>query len=63
LPASKASLCTRRAAIVIAAMRFVHIQLLDDQEIHSAGGVRVESVLSASLAGIVAGPGAHLVLG
>src|ERR1700720_738902 len=40
--------------IVLAATRFVRTeQLLDDEETHSAGGVRAELLLSAALALIV----------
>ena len=39
------------ALVVVAATRFVRTgQLLDDQEIHSVGGVRTELLLSAALA-------------
>ena len=38
-------------------------QLLDDQEIHSVGGVRAELLLSAALALIVAGFSTYLSLG
>jgi hypothetical protein len=39
---------------VLAATRFVRTeQLLDDEETHSAGGVRAELLLSAALALIV----------
>ena len=50
--------------IVLAATRFVRTgQLLDDQETHSAGGVRAELLLSAALALIVAGFSTYLALG
>jgi putative membrane protein len=52
------------ALVVVAATRFVRTgQLLDDQEIHSAGGVRAELLLSAALALIVAGFSTYLALG
>jgi putative membrane protein len=52
------------ALIVVAAARFVRTgRLLDDQEIHSAGSVRTELLLSAVLALIVAGFSTFLVLG
>ena len=46
--------------VVVAAARFV---LLDDQEMHSAGSVRSELILSAVLALLVAGFSTFLVLG
>jgi putative membrane protein len=50
--------------IVLAATRFVRTeQLLDDEETHSAGGVRAELLLSAALALIVAGFSTCLALG
>jgi putative membrane protein len=52
------------ALIVVAATRFVRTgRLLDDQELHSAGSVRAELILSAALALIVAGFSTYLVLG
>ena len=52
------------ALIVVAAVRFVRtVRLLDDQEMHSAGSVRAELILSAVLALIVAGFTTYLVLG
>ena len=52
------------ALIVTAAVRFVRTgRRLDDQEIHSAGSLRVELILSAALALFVAGISAYLVLG
>jgi putative membrane protein len=49
--------------VVVAAARFVLTgRLLDDQETHSAAGVRAELILSAALALIVAGFSALLVL-
>src|ERR1700682_6177331 len=52
------------ALLVVAATRFVRTgQLLDDQETHSAGGVRAELLLSAALALIVAGFSTYLALG
>ena len=52
------------ALIVVAAVRFVRTgQLLDDQEIYTAGGVRAELILSAVLALLVAGLSTYLVLG
>jgi putative membrane protein len=52
------------ALIVIAAARFVRTgRQLDDQEMHSSGGVRAELALSAALVLIAAGFTAYLVLG
>ncbi len=52
------------ALIVTAAARFVRTGWrLDDQETHSAGGLRAELILSAALALFVAGISAYLVLG
>jgi putative membrane protein len=52
------------ALIVTAAVRFVRTgQRLDDQEIHSAGSLRAELIMSAALALFVAGISAYLVLG
>jgi putative membrane protein len=52
------------ALIVIAAARFVRTQrMLDDQEVHTAGSVRGELVLSVALALIAAGLGTYLVVG
>ena len=52
------------ALIVTAAVRFVRTGWrLDDQEIHSAGSLRAELILSAALALFVAGISAYLVLG
>jgi len=52
------------ALIVVAAARFVRTsRLLDDEQMHSAAGVRAEVILSAALALIVAGFSAYLVLG
>jgi hypothetical protein len=52
------------ALIVIAAARFVRTQrMLDDQEVHTAGSVRGELVLSVALASIAAGLGTYLVVG
>jgi putative membrane protein len=49
--------------IVIAAMRFVRTgRRLDDQVAHSAGGVRVELILSAALALIVAAFSTYLAV-
>ena len=51
------------ALVVVAAARFVRTgRLLDDQETHSAAGVRAEWILSAALALIVAACSAFLVL-
>jgi putative membrane protein len=51
------------ALIVTAAVRFVRTGWrLDDQEIHSAGSLRAELILSAALALFVAGISAYLVL-
>jgi putative membrane protein len=50
--------------IVFAAARFVRIGwLLDDQETHSASGVRAELILSAALALMVAALGIFFALG
>jgi putative membrane protein len=52
------------ALIVTAAVRFVRTGWrLDDREIHSAGSLRAELILSAALALFVAGISAYLVLG
>jgi putative membrane protein len=52
------------ALIVAAAVRFVRTGWrLDDEEIHSAGSLRAELILSAALALFVAGISAYLVLG
>jgi putative membrane protein len=52
------------ALIVTAAVRFVRTGWrLDDQEIHPAGSLRAELILSAALALFVAGISAYLVLG
>lgn len=52
------------ALIVVAAARFVRTgRRLDDREVHSAGSVRAELLLSAVLALLVAGFSAFLVLG
>ena len=52
------------APIVAAATRFVRTgRRLDDQEMHSAGSIRAELILSATLALIVAGFSTFLVLG
>src|SRR5712664_3727385 len=52
------------AVVVVAARRFVRTgQLLDDQQTHSIGGVRVELLLAAALALIVAGFSTCLALG
>jgi putative membrane protein len=52
------------ALIVTAAARFVRTgRRLDDQEIHPAGSLRAELILSAALALFVAGISAYLVLG
>lgn len=51
------------ALVVVAAARFVRTaQLLDDPEMHAAGGVRAELILSVALAVIIAGFSAYLVL-
>lgn len=58
----RALIAVGMAVIVIAAMRFVRIQRrLDDEEMHSAGGIRAELELSAAI--VVAGLSAYLVLG
>ena len=50
--------------MVIAAARFVRTErLLDDQETHSVGGVRLELLLSAALAVFVAGCSIYFALG
>jgi putative membrane protein len=50
--------------IIVAAARFVRTgRRLDDQEMHSAGSIRAELILSATLALIVAGFSTFLVLG
>ena len=52
------------ALVVVAATRFVRTErLLDDQEMHSAGGVGPELILSVTLALIVAGYSAYVALG
>jgi putative membrane protein len=52
------------ALIVFAAVRFVRTgRRLDDERTHSAGSARAELLLSATLAVIVAGFSAYLVLG
>jgi len=52
------------ALVVVAAARFVRTErLLDDQETHSAAGVRAELILSVTLALIVAGYSAYVALG
>lgn len=51
------------ALVVVAAARFVRTaRLLNDPEMHAAGGVRAEVILSVALAVIVAGFSAYLVL-
>lgn len=50
------------ALIIVAAVRFIRTtRLIDDQETHSAGSVRVELILSAVLALMVAGLSTYLV--
>jgi inner membrane protein YidH len=52
------------ALVLFAAARFVRTErLLDDQEMRSVGSIRAELFLSATLALIVAGFSAYLVLG
>lgn len=52
------------ALVLVAAARFVRIgRLLDDPDVHSAGGVGAELVLSLVLAVMVAGFALFLVLG
>ncbi|HTZ77640.1 MAG TPA: DUF202 domain-containing protein [Stellaceae bacterium] len=52
------------ALIGVAAARFVRTgRLLDDQDLHSAGGIRAELFLSAVLALMVAGFSAFLAFG
>jgi putative membrane protein len=52
------------ALIAVAAFRFIRTgQRLDDQELHPAGSLRAELILSSLLALIVAGISAWLVLG
>jgi putative membrane protein len=49
--------------VVIAAVRFARTRrLIDDQEMHTAGSSRVELVLTAVLALVIAGFSAYLVL-
>jgi len=51
------------ALVVVAAARFVRTsRMLDDKEVHAAGGIRTEVILSAVLAVIVAAISAYLVL-
>ena len=52
------------ALVAVASARFVRTgRLLDDQEIHSAAGVRDELILSAALALFAAAFSTYLVLG
>lgn len=52
------------ALIAIAAVRFVRTaQLLDDQDMHTAGDVRAELAVAVALALIVAGFGVYVGLG
>jgi hypothetical protein len=52
------------ALIVAAAVHFVRTgRRLDDPEMHAAGSVRAELILSTALALIIAGFSAFLVLG
>jgi putative membrane protein len=52
------------ALIIVAAARFVRTaRLLDDQDTHSAAGVRAEVILSITLTLIVAAFSSYLVLG
>jgi putative membrane protein len=52
------------ALIVVAALRFARTgQRLDDEDVHPAGSLRTELILSSVLALIVAGFSAYLVLG
>jgi putative membrane protein len=52
------------AVVVVAAARFVRTgRLLQDQEMHSAGGARAELILAAALALIVAAFSTYFVLG
>jgi putative membrane protein len=52
------------ALIAVAAARFVRTaRLLDDQQTHTAGGVRAELILSVALAVIVVGFSAFVVIG
>jgi putative membrane protein len=52
------------ALIGVASIRFVRTgKLLDDEETHSAGGVRAELILSAVVALLVAGFSTYLALG
>jgi hypothetical protein len=49
--------------VIIAAVRFARTrQLLDDQEMHAASSSRVELVLTAVLALVVAGFSVYLVI-
>jgi putative membrane protein len=51
------------ALILVASARFVRTaRLLDDPEMHSAGGVRAELIFSIALAVIIAGFSAYLAL-
>jgi putative membrane protein len=52
------------ALVVVAAMRFVRTErLLEETEMHSAGGVRAELILSGVLALIVVASSVYLALG
>ena len=50
--------------IVAAAIRFVHVRrLIEDQDMHDAGGYRAELVLSAALALVLAASSMFLLFG
>jgi putative membrane protein len=52
------------ALVIAAAARFVHTgRMIDDENMHSSGGVRAELILSTLLALIAAGISAYVVLG
>lgn len=52
------------ALIVTAAMRFIRVRrLIDDQDTHDAGGYRAELILSAAVALVVAASSFYLALG
>jgi putative membrane protein len=50
------------ALIIVAAIRFVRVRrLIEDQDMHDAGGYGAELVLSAALATVIAASSAYLV--
>lgn len=52
------------ALIVVAALRFIRVgRMLDDQKLHPTESVRVEVIVSAILAVLIAAFSAYLVLG